>query len=366
MTLRAVVLRPGRASYGEVRRTETWVRLFRAAGGEADDLRFLAGGPRPTFANIAHFPRGEMVPEAAVWNGRRVRDQIRELDPDVVILQTARSYRPEVLDGPWLTVLDLVDRLSASYAQRAALSRGPRSVMFAALAKAHHRFERRAGDLVSHVVAAGRSDAEILDAVWIPNLLERSPRPRRTSSKPYDVVFFGSLGYAPNIEALRWMAKADTRAAGIGVLIAGHGPTDEVKMLCSRNGWTLVEDYPSNDWLAEQAKIAIAPLQSTAGIQNKVLEAASMGLAQIVAPPALAGVGDGFPSLVAENPTDLVRAIKQLTGDDHARGKLADDAWEYAHSHYTTDSWVPTLWGLVEGPVGFPPRCAAPLEGSRN
>ena len=354
--LRAVVIRPGRAAYGEVRRTQTWIKLFRAAGGEASDIGFLAGGPRPTLAGTGCLLRGELVPEAMVWNGAQMRDRLLKQPPDVVILQTARSYRPELVDGPWVTILDLVDRLSASYHQRAAFSRGARALLFGSLARAHARFEARAAELVPRVVAAGRRDAALLGAVWVPNLVERSARPRRVESKPFDVVFFGSLGYRPNIDALHWLAEADTRAAELRVLIAGHGPTQEVRSLCASQGWTLVEDYPDNEWLAEQANVALAPLRSTAGIQNKVLEAASMGLAQVVAPAALAGFDDGFPTRVAESPAELVAAVKELAGDDVARRQLADDAWAFAHAHYTTDAWVPTLWQLVEDPASEAPR----------
>ncbi len=348
--LRAVVVRPGRAAFGEVRRTQTWVRLFRAAGAEATDIGFLdmksIGG---RLADVRRLRRGELVAEAMVWNGSRIRRQLEELQPDVVIMQTARSFRLELLDGPWVPILDLVDRLSLSYRQRANLATSPvKGRLLSGLATGHERFESRARELTDNVVTAGWGDAAALGATWIPNLLDPAQRPDRTRTKPYDAVFFGSLGYAPNMEALRWLAEGEPTARGdLRVLVAGHAPTDEVRELCRRRGWGLVEDYPSNEWLVEQATISLAPLQSTAGIQNKVLEAAVIGLPQVATPPALAGLAEGFPALVAETPAEFVAQARRLIDDVGSRDQLADDAWSYAHRHYTADGWLPALWDLI-------------------
>lgn len=348
--LRAVVVRPGRSAFGEIRRTQTWIRLFRAAGAEATDLGFLdlkTVGAKPRDA--LRLRRGEIVPEAMVWSGSRIRAQLEELQPDVVIMQTARAYREELVEGPWVPILDLVDRLSMSYRQRANLASSPaKRRLLSGLALAHERFESNARTRVDNVVTAGWGDAAALGATWIPNLLDPSQRPRRNRTKPYDAVFFGSLGYAPNVEALRWLAEGEpTARAELRVLVAGHAPTDEVKELCARRGWGLVEDYPSNDWLAEQATISLAPLQSTAGIQNKVLEAAVLGLPQVATRPALAGMAEGFPAVIADTPAEFVAQARRLVDDVSGRDQLADDAWSYAHQHYTADGWLPALWDLI-------------------
>jgi len=344
---------------------QTWLRLFRAAGVEVSELGFLrAANLGVTPKDVLRLKRHEVVPEAAIWRGGPIRKQLEKLAPDVVVIQTARSFRPEIAAGPWLTILDLVDRLSMSYAHRASLSSGPKSALHSVLSRTHRSFEANAWRFVPNVVVAGRTDAEFLGVTWVPNLIERSKRPQSMATKPFDVLFFGTLNYLPNVEALRFLAEADTAANGLSVLIAGHGPTDEVKAICRNNGWVLVEDYPSNEWLAEQANVALAPLQSTSGIQNKVLEAGAMGLAQIVSPAALAGVQGDFPAVVVENPTQLVREIKRLTTDDDARRLLADDAWAFTHAHFTTEGWVSTLWDLLTASSDVMTEAGAPANRS--
>ena len=101
------------------------------------------------------------------------------------------------------------------------------------------------------------------------------------------------------------------------------------------------------DLLADQAVVSLAPLRSTAGIQNKVLEAAALGLPQVVAPAALAGMRDGFPAVVADTPDDFLDRARTLVEDVSGRQQLAEDAWSYTHHHYTADAWLPVLWDLI-------------------
>jgi hypothetical protein len=295
---------------------------------------------------------GRAVPEAVLLPGARLQDQLERLRPDVVILQTARAYRRAVLDGPWRTIIDLVDRLSRSYRQRAALGGRARSLALRGLAASHDRLEQGlAADCRVPVVAAGRGEAEALGATWLPNLVEADPTPDRKAAAavpPFDAVFFGSLNYPPNIEALRWLASANLAGAGLRLLVAGHRPSPEVYRLAAANAWTVREDYPSVAWLATQARVALAPLSSTAGIQNKVLEAAVFGMPQVVSPDALAGIGDDFPARVAATPTELVRATRALVDDEVAGRQLASEARNHVQARFSVDAWRPTFEALID------------------
>ena len=66
------------------------------------------------------------------------------------------------------------------------------------------------------------------------------------------------MGYRPNVEALEWVASGRPERHALRLLVAGHGPTDQVVELCAEHGWVLEENYPDNQWLAERAEVAIA------------------------------------------------------------------------------------------------------------
>ncbi len=368
MSLTAVVVRTGRSSYGELRRSQTWAKLFRAAGGECHEIKFLErGSARVNLHALGPVLLGNRVPEVMVWDGARVAEKIRALRPDVVILQTARAYQPELLDGPWVTVLDLVDRLSLSYLQRSALCRGPRALAYASLASAHAGFEASATHAVGRVVAAGRSDAAALGARWFPNLVDPAPCPANRGAREFDAVFFGSLGYRPNVQALDWVASGKPERHGLRLLVAGHAPSDHVRELCADHGWVLEENYPDNAWLADRASVAIAPLRSAAGIQNKVIEAAMVGLPQVVTSLALAGLESSFPARCADTAVEFVDCVAELLGSGDECRQLSRDAWAHTRDRYTVDAWVPALWDLVEaGPDRDRPRfTSAPLIAGR-
>ena len=201
---------------------------------------------------------------------------------------------------------------------------------------------------LDRLVLAGQAEADELQALWLPNLVDAESRPDQPAETPYDVVFFGSLSYEPNVEALAWLDAADTDWSGLRMLVAGRRPAPAVRSLCEANGWALVEDFPSTYWLRSQATVAISPLQSASGIQNKVLEAAAVGLAQVVSPQALAGIGGDLPCLVARTPNAMVDSVRELLDDDAERSRLADRAWRFVRDNYSVDRWLPVFERLIE------------------
>ena len=347
------IIHPGRPSHGERARVATWTRLATAMGSTVSHHPVLAGPFRPDVDAVAAAATGRIVPEAALWPVDQLMDRLTTLAPDVVVCQTARVVRPEVMAGPWTTVIDLVDQLSVSYRQRATIGRWPLRTVLRVLAERHRAVESALAAGRVPVVVAGRADAERLGVEWIPNLIDPIPAPGGHTvpgdEAPFDLVFFGSLAYPPNVDGLAWVGPA-LGSSGLGVLVAGHRPSRPVRSLCHRHRWTLVEDYPSVAWLASQAPVAIAPLRATAGIQNKVLDAAAAGMAQVVTPQALAGLEDGFPACTASTPAAVVGAVRGLLADPDRRDDLARRAVDHVARHYTVERWlapVARLWRLA-------------------
>lgn len=329
--------------------------LLEACGALVTDLPLLDPQrtlPRPRLRDTRALLRGHAVPETQAWGLSRALSRIDSIRPDVVICVTARAYHPRFAGADRVTVLDFVDSLARSYHGRALISRSlPRRAVFHTLSAAHRRFESSTVPDGVRRVAAGWSDARHLDADWVPILAPRSA-PARAGRPDVDLVFFGNLSYLPNVEAVRRLARIwpalQREAAGTSAVIAGARPTTEVRDLARRCSWELVADFPDLAAVAGRAKLACFPLAHTAGIQIKVLEAAALGLAQVVCSPALAGLEPGFPATVADDDRAMVVRIVELLRDDERRHAQADAARRCAQNVYGVERWRPWISSLLD------------------
>lgn len=352
----AAVLELGRpGALGALRRVETWERLLTAAGARVTQVQLVREcRPQPwelPGAFVDRVRHKALALETLAWSRRQAARQLVELAPALMVCTTARSYHPRVVPFGTSLVLDYVDRLSENYRSRAQLASS-------ALGR---QALRRLGDRMAAVeqrpphgavlTAAGHADADALGAVWVPNLV--TVPPVHAVRPDHDVLFLGTLDYAPNVDALRRLAAAWPQVRRhrpqATVLVAGARPTKDVRDLLEAHHWSLAADFPELSSVCRRARVAVAPVAVSTGVQNKVLETAAHGLAQVVHPSVLQGLGPDFPARVADGPTELARALLDLLGDDDGTAALGRCARSHVQAHYTVEAWTPWCRGLLQG-----------------
>lgn len=353
------ILHLGRAAaMGEQRRVRSWVETLAWAGIDSVVIGLTEEHPARLLDVAASAPAvvgGRAVPETLAWGVAAVRARLRALRVDAVVCVSARAYHPTLCDVAPLVVLDYVDALSRSYADRAGLAASARArAGYALLARRHRRFERRRHPSV-RIVAAGFADARRLGATWIPvvtapwTVLQREP--------DVDVLFVGTLRYAPNVAAVRRLSRLwpalQQRRPGTSAMIAGSAPVPEVTQLCAERGWTLLADFDDPADVYARGRVAVAPLDHTAGIQNKLLDAAIMGVAQVVSPAALEGFAPDFPVSVAASDDAFVEALAALLDDRERRASAAKAAALHVRERYGAAAWAPVVAELLGA---TPPR----------
>jgi len=109
------------------------------------------------------------------------------------------------------------------------------------------------------------------------------------------VVFTGAMDYRANIDAVVWFAREvfpviRARIPNARFFVVGTKPAAAVKALESNPGITVtgaVEDV--RPYLAH-ASLSVAPMRIARGVQNKVLEALSMGIPLVATTAAMEGL----------------------------------------------------------------------------
>jgi len=330
----------GRPNEGEARRRQSWRRLLDATGVDVVDISLL----EQSTALRTRITGRPFVPESVLWDEHALMTELAVHEPDAVVLVTARCWTPRLLELKTKLVVDLVDRLSVNYQIREQYSSGPEAVMFRMLAKRHAAAERELEALrpLVQLTYAGRNEAKTYGGTWLPNVVAaRDMAASIPGEAASDLVFFGTLYNPLNVHAVEALARhASGALRNRSVVLAGRAPNKRVASIAEANGWTLVRDFPSVPWLAQLAKVAVAPMGPVTGIQNKVIEACSAAMPVVASAAALHGIADDVPLLSGlDQDAAIVAAAELATKPAAVRRTAGIEAAKHASAKYTADAW---------------------------
>jgi sugar transferase (PEP-CTERM/EpsH1 system associated) len=160
--------------------------------------------------------------------------------------------------------------------------------------------------------------------------------------EPATLVFTGNMGYHPNEEAVVWLAGEvwpllRARHPNVRLQIVGASPTDRVRALHdAENGIEVLGKVPEVTTYLHKATIAVCPMRSGSGIQNKVLEAMATGTPVVATSIANRGV-QGQPErdlLVTDSAEAFAQAIANLLDNPARRERLAASAQHFVAERF--------------------------------
>jgi glycosyltransferase involved in cell wall biosynthesis len=155
-------------------------------------------------------------------------------------------------------------------------------------------------------------------------------------------IFWGRLDFDPNIRALQWFCRSvwpvlRRRAPDAEFKILGFQPGPSVRELASRDGISLIPDLPDIRPDIARSALVVLPFQTTGGIKNKLLEAASMGKAIVCTPQSCGGLRglSEAPLAIARGVDSWVAKILDLWADAARRHQLGFRARNWVMMHHT-------------------------------
>lgn len=188
-------------------------------------------------------------------------------------------------------------------------------------------FARRIPGVVPHVLPNG---------VDVGHFTSRGDGER----DPHTAVFTGVMDYEPNVDGVCWFVARcwpalRARFTDAKLLIVGSRPVPKVQALAREPGVTVTGRVETTPPWFDRAAVAIAPLRLARGVQNKVLEALSMGLPVVASPQAAQGLGDVPPGtlVTADGEDATIAAVGDLFADPTRARRTggAAAAWVRAH-----------------------------------
>ena len=286
---------------------------------------------------------------------RAVQERYRELQPDVVLVYSSgvAQYADRLKDVP--RVMQFADLDSLKWQQYALSASRPMKWIYDAEAKRLLEYERHIAttfDLSLMSTEAEKADFEQLipgaRVSCVANGVDLEYfRSNGAEKKPGNLVFTGVMDYLPNVDGVLWFAEEilpliQEKVPSATFTICGSKPLPRVESLASQKGVTVTGRVPDVRPYLDAAEIAVVPLRMARGIQNKLLEAMSMGLPCVSTSRAWHGVDatEGEGVVVMDDPAKFAGAVVALLQDDERRRESGLQARHAVERDY---SWGPQL-----------------------
>lgn len=173
------------------------------------------------------------------------------------------------------------------------------------------------------------------------------PRGRKAA---VNLIFTGAMDYHANVDGVSWfcndiLPQVRQHLPETHFMVVGSNPVSKVRRLTSDEVTItgFVEDVRP---YYKSADIAVIPLRLARGVQNKLLEAMSMGKAVVTTSKAADPLNliDGVHVLIADSPEEFAAAIRFLAERPDRRRELGDQAQKYIRERF---DWGCNLDGLL-------------------
>jgi sugar transferase (PEP-CTERM/EpsH1 system associated) len=169
-----------------------------------------------------------------------------------------------------------------------------------------------------------------------------------------DIVFVGAMSYLPNVDAAEYLVhEILPRLASAQlfpkVCIVGADPSPRVLKLASAQVEVTGRVEDTRPYY-RGAKMLVAPMFMSTGVQNKILEAMSMGIPVITTPQAASALngGDSIPLFTASDPLDFARHISFLLDHPRKAEMLAAEAGQFVRRFFSWHSAGMELEGVLK------------------
>jgi glycosyltransferase involved in cell wall biosynthesis len=289
---------------------------------------------------------------------KKIKISLKKNFIDLVYCQLSRTAAYGLtFDGP--VVFDYQDCFSKNYERAHSYASGLKKWFYKREWKSMQRFEEKIHhNFVAKTIISKFDknslpfDAESIKVV--PNGVDPKFYAPRLVEKKWDVLFSGNLNYQPNADAALLIIKKiypllKEKNKNIQIGIAGNTSNQKIIQAANENIHIITHVKDMRNEYAK-TKIYIAPLFTGAGLQNKLLEAMSMGIPCLATPITNLSL-QAAPDkeiLIADSIEDFSQWILTLLSQKAILEKIAKKGQKFVHQNYSWESANEKLRQLLE------------------
>ena len=282
----------------------------------------------------------------------------RQVQPDLVYCQLARMVEYVKGIAPEKLALDYQDAFSKGLERRVSLEPSWKKGFVETEFKRMQAYESAVFERFGKKFIISEQDASYIqhpsrkEIIVLPNGVDVDHYRPEPFPKTIDLLFTGNMQYEPNVNCIVYLIKEvfpklASEFPHLQLVAAGKNPSAELRNLKSGNlqltGW--VNDLRK---YYRTARLFVAPMQIGIGMQNKILEAMSMGLPVITSSLANNAIGakHGKEVWIADTPEKVAEGISYLLNNtelalnlgQHARDlMLRKYSWTHQNAALTTE-----------------------------
>jgi glycosyltransferase involved in cell wall biosynthesis len=226
-------------------------------------------------------------------------------------------------------------------------------------------FEREVCEAVAYIIAVSDADAASFRRLApgrpvsvVPNGIHTPLYAHHDSSLDLGdsaLVFTGSMGYRPNVDAALWFVdqvldKIRAQVPDVRFFIVGSHPHNRLNSLRDRENVQITGWVPDVNPFLHAAAVYVVPMRMGSGTRLKLLQAMAAGRAVASTTTGAQGlaVQDGAELRLADDPDDFAQAVISLLEDAELRQALGAAGMRYVQENYDWSVIAPRLLQVYE------------------
>ncbi len=260
-------------------------------------------------------------------------------------------------------VIDLVDSLTLNLGNKIKNNKGFSKLIWLNEYLTFSKFERNLPNFkyCNSYLTVSKIDAEFLktrleknslnicNPINVSNIgIEINKSRNINLIKKNQLIFFGSLWYEPNVNAILWlvheiMPLVLQEEPKIQLLIAGANPSKALLNAISKKDYVKMVPNPLNiENLIKESNLSVAPMLSGSGQQFKLIESLALKTPVITTSKASnpLGLKDNKHALVCNNKISFSQAILKLMKNEEIRSKLSQNGYKFVVEKYNWEKIV--------------------------